>query len=95
VRLFDEADPAVAAGEGERLFGDHEHARVGGGVIEVVGVEFGAVLDGAEDDVGAGDFVDGRGGVDVDARAEEEVDDAFFEDAGGGGVGVGLVGLRR
>jgi uncharacterized membrane protein len=45
--------------------------------------------------VGARDVADGGGVVDVDARAEEEVDDAFFEDAGGGVVIVvgGLGGL--
>jgi hypothetical protein len=79
-RLLNEGRPPVPTTLWQHLFGNDAHPAVAGVADRAAG-ELGVFLDGAQDDVAAGDVVDAGRLIDVDAAAEEEVDDAFFEDA--------------
>ncbi|KAI6756244.1 hypothetical protein HG530_011980 [Fusarium avenaceum] len=79
--LFDKYHVAFFAALGEGLLGEGEKSGVsciGDGAV----AETSVLCNGTEHDEGAGNVVDALGVFEVHATADEEVDDAFLENAG-------------
>ena len=83
-RLLDKCNPPVPACPRKHLLGDGEKPSLLCGVADRTRSEMASVvIHGAEEDEAARDVVYSGRLVHVDAPAEKEVDDSFFEDARG------------